>query len=89
VNISVNGCNDHKPYDQIAKRSWTFRTIGYGHELKVWKDIMSAFRLIGYDYVLSIEHEDAMMSSDEGLSKAVATLKEAVIVEQPGAMFWA
>jgi sugar phosphate isomerase/epimerase len=89
LNIAVNGCNDHKPYGEIAKRSWTFRTIGYGHELKVWKDIMSAFRLVGYDYVVSIEHEDAMMSSDEGLSKAVATLKEAVIVEQPGAMFWA
>jgi sugar phosphate isomerase/epimerase len=89
LNVSVNGCNDHKPYGQIAKRSWTFRTIGYGHDLKVWKDMMSAFRLIGYDYVVSIEHEDAMMSSDEGLAKAVATLKEAVIVEQPGEMFWA
>ncbi|HUT21405.1 MAG TPA: sugar phosphate isomerase/epimerase [Anaerolineae bacterium] len=89
LNISVNGCNDHKPYGEIAQRSWTFRTIGYGHGLKVWKDIMSAFRLIGYDYVVSIEHEDALMSSDEGLSKAVATLKEATIFEQPGAMFWA
>lgn len=89
LNVSVNGCNDNKPYGEIAKRSWTFRTIGYGHGVTVWKDIMSAFRLIGYDYVVSIEHEDAMMSSDEGLSKAVATLKEAVIVEQPGEMFWA
>jgi sugar phosphate isomerase/epimerase len=89
LNVSVNGCNDNKPYDEIAKRSWTFRTIGYGHEVKEWKDIMSAFRLIGYDYVVSIEHEDALMSSDEGLAKAVATLKEAVIVEQPGEMYWA
>lgn len=89
LNISVNGCNDHKPYSEIAQRSWTFRTIGYGHGLKVWKDIMSAFRLVGYDYVVSIEHEDALMSSDEGLSKAVATLKEATIFEQPGEMFWA
>ncbi len=89
LNVSVNGCNDNKPYDQIADRSWTFRTIGYGHGLKVWKDIMSAFRLIGYDYVVSIEHEDALMSTDEGLSKAVATLKEACIFEPPGEMFWA
>ncbi|MBN1641091.1 MAG: sugar phosphate isomerase/epimerase [Anaerolineae bacterium] len=89
LNVQVNGCNDNKPYGGIAKRSWTFRTIGYGHELKVWKDIMSALRLVGYDYVVSIEHEDALMSSDEGLAKAVATLKEAVIVEQPGEMFWA
>lgn len=89
LNVAVNGCNDHKPYDQIAKRSWTFRTIGYGHGVQTWKDIMSAFRLIGYDYVVSIEHEDALMSNDEGLAKAVAALKEAVIFEQPGAMFWA
>jgi sugar phosphate isomerase/epimerase len=89
LNVRVNGCNDNKPYDLIPERSWTFRTIGYGHDLKVWKDIMSAFRMIGYDYVVSIEHEDALMSSDEGLSKAVATLKEACIFEEAGEMFWA
>ena len=89
LNVSVNGCNDNKPYDQIATRSWTFRTIGYGHGVKTWKDIMSAFRLIGYDYVVSIEHEDALMSTDEGLTKAVAVLKDACIFEQPGEMFWA
>lgn len=88
LNIMVNGCNDNKPYDQIPKRSWTFRTIGYGHDLKVWKDIVSALRMVGYDYVVSIEHEDALMSSDEGFAKAVATLKEACISEPPGEMFW-
>jgi sugar phosphate isomerase/epimerase len=89
LNVSVNGCNDNKPYDQIAERSWTFRTIGYGHGVKTWKDIVSALRLIGYDYVISIEHEDALMSTGEGLAKAVATLKEACIFEPPGEMFWA
>ncbi|NDJ76732.1 MAG: sugar phosphate isomerase/epimerase [Chloroflexi bacterium] len=88
-NTQINGCNDHKPYDQIAQRSWTFRTIGYGHGVQDWKDIISALRLIGYDYVISIEHEDALMSPDEGLAKAIATLKEAVIAEPPGEMFWA
>lgn len=88
-NVSVNGCNDNKPYSEIPDRSWTFRSIGYGHDTKVWKDIMSALRVVGYDYVVSIEHEDALMSSDEGLSKAVATLKDAVIAEKPGEMFWA
>jgi sugar phosphate isomerase/epimerase len=88
-NVAVNGCNDNKPYGQIADRSWTFRSIGYGHDLQVWKDIMSAFRMIGYDYVISIEHEDAMMSTDEGLGKGVALLKEACIFEQPGEVFWA
>ncbi len=89
LNVSVNGCNDNKPYDRIAERSWTFRAIGYGHDAKTWKDIMSVFRLIGYDYVVSIEHEDALMSTGEGLAKAVAMLKEVSISEPLGEMFWA
>jgi sugar phosphate isomerase/epimerase len=89
LNVAVNGCNDNKPYDQIPERSWTFRSIGYGHDTKVWKDIISALQLVGYDYVISIEHEDALMSTDEGLAKGVATLQEACIFEQPGEMFWA
>jgi sugar phosphate isomerase/epimerase len=89
INISVNGCNDHKPYDQIADRAWTFRSIGYGHGATVWRDIVSALRLVGYDYVISIEHEDALMSGDEGLAKGVAMLQEVNIFEQPGEMFWA
>jgi sugar phosphate isomerase/epimerase len=89
LNVSVNGCNDNKPYDQIARRAWTFRSIGYGHDAKVWKDIVTALRLVGYDYVISIEHEDAMMSTDEGLAKGVALLKDVIITEKPGVMYWA
>lgn len=88
-NIAVNGCNDSKHYTDILNRAWTFRSIGYGHGVEEWKDILSTLRLIGYDYVISIEHEDALMSSDEGLSKAIALLKEANIFEEPGEMFWA
>jgi sugar phosphate isomerase/epimerase len=89
ANIAVNGCNDNKPYDRIPERSWTFRAIGYGHDIKTWKDIISALRLVGYDYVISIEHEDALMSTEEGLAKSVAALKEACIFEPPGEMYWA
>jgi sugar phosphate isomerase/epimerase len=89
LNVAVNGCNDNKPYDQIAERSWTFRAIGYGHDTKVWKDIMSALRTVGYDHVVSIEHEDALMSFDEGLAKGVALLQEACMSEPPGEIFWA
>jgi sugar phosphate isomerase/epimerase len=88
-NIRVNGCNDHKPYDRILDRAWTFRSIGYGHDAAVWKEIVSALRLVGYDYVISIEHEDALMSNDEGLAKGIALLKEVVISKPAGDMFWA
>jgi len=88
-NVAINGCNDAKPYGEIPRRSWTFRTIGYGHDQKTWKDIVSALRIVGYDSVISIEHEDALMSIDEGLAKAVAMLKEVITQEAPGKMFWA
>lgn len=88
-NVAVNGCNDAKPYTNIPGRSWTFRTIGFGHDIKIWKDIVSALRVVGYNHVISIEHEDGLMSFDEGLRKGLSALKEAVSVESPGEMFWA
>ena len=88
-NVMINGVNDGKPYGEIPARAWTFRSIGYGHDAKTWKDIISALRMIGYDFVISIEHEDAMMSTDEGLAKGIALLKEAGISESAGELFWA
>ena len=35
--------------------------------------------MVGYDWVLSIEHEDSLMSQNEGFEKAIAFLKHAVI----------
>jgi sugar phosphate isomerase/epimerase len=88
-NAAVNGVNDAKHYGDEAARSWIFRTCGYGHSLEWWKDFFSVLRLVGYDGPISIEHEDSLMSSREGLTKAVAFLKEAMIFEQPSAMTWA
>lgn len=88
-NTSLNGVLDTKHYGDEAKRSWIFRTCGYGHSLEWWKDFFSTLRLVGYDGAISIEHEDSLMSSWEGLTKAVAFLKQAVIFEKPSAMTWA
>ena len=66
-----------------------YKRQGYGHDAAVWRDIVSALRLVGYDYVVSIEHEDALMSTDEGLAKGIALLQEVTMFEQPGEMFWA
>ncbi|MGI6209748.1 MAG: sugar phosphate isomerase/epimerase family protein [Anaerolineae bacterium] len=88
-NTGLNGVLDTKPYSDEINRAWLFRSVGYGHDLMFWKDFVSNLRLVGYDYVLSIEHEDSLMSSLEGLTKAIETLKLAVIKEKPGPMFWA
>ncbi|HOB19929.1 MAG TPA: sugar phosphate isomerase/epimerase [Candidatus Atribacteria bacterium] len=89
INTAVNGVLDTKHYGDEINRSWIFRSVGYGHTHQVWKDIVSNLRMVGYDDVLSIEHEDSLMSGNEGLKKAIAFLKEVLVFEDRGEMFWA
>jgi len=88
-NTDTNGVLDTKAYGDELHRSWIFRTVGYGHGAEIWKDIVSNLRMIGYDDVLSIEHEDSLMSVNEGLQKAIGLLKDALTFETPGGMWWA
>ncbi len=90
LNCPVNGVLDTKNFTREAERSWLFRSVGYGHDEMVWKDIVSALRLVGYDDVLSIEHEDSLMSVNEGLQKAIALLKRVITFESKNTdVFWA
>lgn len=83
------GLTDMQPYGNVATRAWTFRTVGYGHSPYVWVDIISQLIINGYDYVLSIEHEDPIMSVEEGFQKACQTLKSVNIYDKPADMWWA
>jgi sugar phosphate isomerase/epimerase len=89
ANISVNGVLDTKHYGRFSERSWSFRSVGYGQDEKFWRDFVSALRIAGYDGVLSIEHEDGLVSIDEGLAKAVEVLQRVLLRELPGEMWWA
>ena len=87
-NVHVNGVLDTKPYADVAHRSWVFRTMGYGTDALEWKKIISALKVAGYDDSISIEHEDSLMSPKEGLEKAVNFLKDIIITEKAGEMWW-
>ena len=87
-NTKVNGVLDTKSLADVSGRSWIFRTIGYGHDKSVWNDIISTLKACGYDGAISIEHEDALMSPTEGLEKAIKFLKETLIFENAGEMWW-
>jgi sugar phosphate isomerase/epimerase len=87
-NSDINGVLDTKSYLDEINRSWLFRTVGYGHGRDFWTDFVSTLRMTGYDGTLSIEHEDSLMSGTEGLSKAVAFLKDIVIREDTGKAWW-
>ncbi len=88
-NTAVNGVLDTGHYGNEINRSWIFRAVGYGNGEEFWKAIVSELRMAGYDHALSIEHEDGLMSGKEGLVKAINFLKNVLIYEERGEMFWA
>lgn len=89
LNNSLNGVLDTKSYRDIANRSWVFRTVGYGHGEETWREIISALQTIGYQGAISIEHEDGLMSVEEGFTKAVDFLKDLLIKESAKDLWWA
>lgn len=87
-NTNKNGLTDMTSYSDMQNRAWYFRTVGFGHAGKEWADMISTLRLYGYDYVVSIEHEDGLMSIEEGFTKAIQTLKPVMVKESVGDMWW-
>jgi sugar phosphate isomerase/epimerase len=59
----------------IPSRSWSYITLGFGHGEEWWRQFCYRLRMAGYDGWLSIEHEDVLLNSLEGLEKSVALLK--------------
>jgi sugar phosphate isomerase/epimerase len=59
----------------IPSRSWSYITLGFGHGEAWWRQFCYRLRMAGYDGWLSIEHEDVLLNSLEGLEKSVALLK--------------
>jgi sugar phosphate isomerase/epimerase len=88
ANLPMTGVLDTKPYTDELHRGWIFRTCGFGHGAEWWKEFVSTLRMCGYDDVLSIEHEDSLLSSEEGLTKAAHFLDEIVLKEKPTAAWW-
>ncbi|TGB01658.1 sugar phosphate isomerase/epimerase family protein [Halobacillus salinus] len=88
-NVNMYGLTDMQPYGNVKTRAWTFRSVGYGHGMEEWSNIISALRTYGYDYVVSIEHEDPIMSINEGFNQAVKNLKSVLIEEPATEMWWA
>ena len=87
-NLPKTGVLDTKKYTDERNRAWIFRSVGYGHAYGWWKEFISTLRMYGYDHALSIEHEDTLLSPDEGLSKAAAFLNAIVIRDRPTAAWW-
>lgn len=85
---AVGGVLDTVPLSDITRRTWQFRSVGYGHDLLWWKQFVSTLRLNGYDDVLSIEHEDALAGTVEGVSKAADFLRQCIFTEPMPTPWW-
>ena len=59
----------------IPARSWSYITLGFGHGEEWWRQFCYRLKMAGYDGWLSIEHEDVLLNSLEGLEKSVSLLQ--------------
>ena len=71
----VNGVIDTTPGSDFRHRAWSYITLGFGHGEEWWRQFCYRLKMGGYDGWLSIEHEDVLLNSVEGLEKSVALLK--------------
>ena len=88
ANLPRTGVLDTQPYTAESTRGWLFRTVGYGHDASWWKEFLSTLRLCNYDGPISIEHEDSLLSAEEGLTKAALFLNEIILRQPPGDAWW-
>ncbi len=67
-------------------RGFRFRVPGWGQV--DWRRVMTALVSAGYDSVISFEHEDPVMSPEDGAEKAIAFLKPLVIRKPLQKVWW-
>jgi sugar phosphate isomerase/epimerase len=76
--IRRNGILSAQPPHAFARRPWNFRTIGHGHGELFWRRFFGALTEIGYDDVVSIEHEDEYAAVDVGLAQSAKLLHRVI-----------
>ncbi len=62
---------------QKLSRGFRFRIPGWGSV--PWKNVITELSMIGYDYVMSYEHEDVTMSREDGIKKTIEYLRPLII----------
>ncbi len=79
VPSAIDGVLDTRAPTNVAERSWNYVTLGYGHGETWWKEFCATLKMVGYDDVLSIEHEDMALPPLEGVRKSVHLLENCAV----------
>jgi sugar phosphate isomerase/epimerase len=74
----VNGVIDTTPGSDYGSRAWNYITLGRGHDEAWWRSFVGTLSDVGYDGVLSIEHEDPAMTAEAGVAESVALLRRVI-----------
>jgi sugar phosphate isomerase/epimerase len=67
-------------------RGFRFRVPGWGNVN--WRRVITAMATVGYDYVLSYEHEDPVMSREDGCEKCIEFLRPLIIKKRLEQVWW-
>jgi sugar phosphate isomerase/epimerase len=84
-NVQKSGLLAHGDWTRID-RGFRFRIPGWGD--LPWKKIITELRLVNYDYVLSVEHEDPTMSREDGARKGLDFLQPLIIHKPFEGRWW-
>jgi sugar phosphate isomerase/epimerase len=76
--LARDGRIEIRPAEDFAHRSWNYVTLGRGHDEGWWRGFCQALAAIGYDDVLSIEHEDLALPPIDGVTQSVALLHRVI-----------
>ena len=79
-NLPTSGAMSHGSLLR-STRGFRFRVPGWGQV--PWRRVMTAFAEVGYDYVLSYEHEDPIIGRDDGLEMTMSFIKPLLIRKKP------
>jgi sugar phosphate isomerase/epimerase len=75
-NVRRSGIQPTGKWNRID-RGFRFRIPGWGSV--PWKRLFTELRLVDYDYVVSYEHEDVVMSREDGMEKTIEFLRPLII----------
>ena len=76
IDAGIAGLNGRIEFKTAPReRAWNYVTLGLGHDETWWRQFCAALRKVGYDDVLSIDHEDVTMTPLEGVRQSVELLK--------------
>lgn len=84
-NLPFSGRTATGPWER-NNRGFRFRVVGWGNV--EWKRIITGLSEVGYDYVLSYEHEDPIMSREDGCEKCINFLKPLIIKAPLEKVWW-